>query len=208
LAVSEYHKAYYLAHRDEIIARAKARYEAKKADVRAYKKRWQQANKAEIAAKKKVYHETNKDEISAYHKARYAADPDAVKARTKAYRQANPEKVKAAIAAWCDANREHYRSIKRAYAKRRPDVGRKKQAERRARLASAFVEVVDYKDVLRAANGRCGICSGPLGDSVHFDHIVPLARGGKHQRSNIQAAHPRCNLRKGAKSLSEVQAWL
>lgn len=45
----------------------------------------------------------------------------------------------------------------------------------------------------------CGICGGPgLPDDV-ADHIVPLARGGSGERTNMQRAHRMCNHRKGGR---------
>jgi 5-methylcytosine-specific restriction endonuclease McrA len=52
--------------------------------------------------------------------------------------------------------------------------------------------------------GVCGICrkavtetTGPWRPSI--DHIVPLAHGGLHVEENLQLAHYRCNLSKGAR---------
>ena len=46
----------------------------------------------------------------------------------------------------------------------------------------------------------CPICGYPLplkdGD-CHADHIVPCARGGTFEESNLQLTHPMCNLLKG-----------
>ena len=48
---------------------------------------------------------------------------------------------------------------------------------------------------------RCGICGErPDGLEYHFDHIVPIARGGAHHIGNLQFAHAACNLQKGAGS--------
>lgn len=51
--------------------------------------------------------------------------------------------------------------------------------------------------------GRCGKCrkpirakKGPRRPSI--GHIVPLARGGKHELANLQAEHLDCNLSAGA----------
>jgi 5-methylcytosine-specific restriction endonuclease McrA len=41
---------------------------------------------------------------------------------------------------------------------------------------------------------------------VHFDHIVPLCRGGVHSIENLCASCPSCNLSKGKKLLSEWTA--
>lgn len=46
----------------------------------------------------------------------------------------------------------------------------------------------------------CGLCGGEVEpDDVHIDHIVPIARGGRDALENLQVAHSRCNLRKGAR---------
>jgi 5-methylcytosine-specific restriction endonuclease McrA len=46
--------------------------------------------------------------------------------------------------------------------------------------------------------GRCGICCEFIEGDFHVDHVIPLARGGQHGYVNVQPAHPRCNLVKGA----------
>jgi len=33
----------------------------------------------------------------------------------------------------------------------------------------------------------------PLADPVEFDHVIPLARGGRHILANIRAVHRHCN---------------
>jgi 5-methylcytosine-specific restriction endonuclease McrA len=35
-------------------------------------------------------------------------------------------------------------------------------------------------------------------DPFHLDHIVSIANGGKHELSNLQLTHAKCNLKKGA----------
>jgi 5-methylcytosine-specific restriction endonuclease McrA len=40
-------------------------------------------------------------------------------------------------------------------------------------------------------------------DRVHFDHIVPLARGGPHSIDNLCASCSACNLSKGKKLVTE-----
>jgi 5-methylcytosine-specific restriction endonuclease McrA len=52
----------------------------------------------------------------------------------------------------------------------------------------------------------CGICKGeidpekvwPDRGAFSLDHIVPLARGGKHVLENVQPAHSGCNHKKAA----------
>ena len=56
-------------------------------------------------------------------------------------------------------------------------------------------------DVMRRDNFRCVLCGASAEDGVqlHVDHIVPLAKGGKTEMSNLRVLCDRCNLGKGAK---------
>jgi hypothetical protein len=64
--------------------------------------------------------------------------------------------------------------------------------------------------------GRCVLCKKDLTrlysqeSTVHYDHIVPLARGGMNCITNLQLTCADCNLRKGASSSStseEYEVW-
>lgn len=46
---------------------------------------------------------------------------------------------------------------------------------------------------------RCACCGINLSKAYHIDHIVPIAKGGKHEAENIQLLCPSCNLHKSAK---------
>ena len=71
----------------------------------------------------------------------------------------------------------------------------------RAKRAGVQVEFVDCGVLYRDSGGVCGICSQPVDFAVFtVDHIVPIYRGGPHQRSNLQVAHFSCNSRKGIRS--------
>jgi hypothetical protein len=46
----------------------------------------------------------------------------------------------------------------------------------------------------------CQLCGHEIPDGdLHIDHIYPVARGGGNEMSNLQAAHSRCNISKGAR---------
>jgi 5-methylcytosine-specific restriction endonuclease McrA len=52
----------------------------------------------------------------------------------------------------------------------------------------------------RRQSGRCAICGARMvWGEFHVDHRIPVARGGQHAESNLQLAHPKCNLAKGAR---------
>lgn len=72
---------------------------------------------------------------------------------------------------------------------------------RRARLLGAFVEDINRLEVFLADGYRCHLCglmtdrskSYPHPKSPTVDHIVPLSKGGLHERSNCRTACARCN---------------
>jgi len=79
---------------------------------------------------------------------------------------------------------------------------------RRARLLGAVREPIDRRAVFDRDGWRCGLCGGSIDQaaqhpdplSASLDHVLPLARGGSHTYSNVQAAHLRCNVAKGARA--------
>lgn len=72
---------------------------------------------------------------------------------------------------------------------------------RRARLINAFVEDVDRSAVFKADSYRCYLCghktdptkSYPHPKSPTIDHVIPLNKGGLHERGNCRTACAKCN---------------
>ncbi len=59
------------------------------------------------------------------------------------------------------------------------------------------------EEIYARDGGVCHLCLEPATrDEYAIDHVIPLARGGKHARGNVAVAHPECNARKGAKLLA------
>lgn len=111
-------------------------------------------------------------------------DAAAIRRYMKAYAEAHRQQLNAQSRRWAKANR-----------------GKKTAASQRwrARLKAATVGPVDFDRILARDGLRCHICGGKVArEQVHFDHVIPLSRGGTHEESNIAVAHGRCNVRKGA----------
>ncbi len=85
------------------------------------------------------------------------------------------------------------------YNKQHPESHLESESRRRARKKGTMTEKLDFVYVKARDKNTCGICDKqvPEGD-IHFDHIIPLSRGGTHTYDNIQVAHSNCNLRKWA----------
>lgn len=79
------------------------------------------------------------------------------------------------------------------------------QMRRRARKHRAFVAEVSPVRIFERDGWRCRLCRRKVRRDAQvphplapvLDHVIPLARGGTHEPSNVQCAHFRCNSRKG-----------
>ncbi len=76
--------------------------------------------------------------------------------------------------------------------------GREKSEARRAGAVRVNFDRIVLRDKM-----RCHICRRKVQPKdLHFDHVIPLAKGGTHTESNIAVSHKRCNLSKNAKVLT------
>ena len=133
------------------------------------------------------------DECKAYQLEYSSRHRESITESKKRYRKANREKV------------AEYNRSRRA----EPEYRRLKceaEQRRRARKLGAFVEDVPRSEIFERDNWQCQIpgClypgvpvklvaerTDPLYANV--DHIIPLSKGGRHERSNLATAHFRCN---------------
>lgn len=80
--------------------------------------------------------------------------------------------------------------------------------KRRARLMNAPGNH-NWQDITKKLEQQDGLCANPYCkvklDKFHADHITPLFLGGSNAASNIQLLCPRCNLKKGRRTM---QAFL
>ncbi|MGH9316927.1 MAG: HNH endonuclease [Thermoanaerobaculia bacterium] len=106
---------------------------------------------------------------------------------------------------WYSKNRDEH--IRRANTPERnrkrylanPDYYKDAARDRKARKRAAFVETVRKKDIYARDNGRCRWCGAGLSfKEATLDHLVPLARNGKHEIANVILSCKSCNLSKGA----------
>jgi 5-methylcytosine-specific restriction endonuclease McrA len=79
------------------------------------------------------------------------------------------------------------------------------QLRRKTIKIDAFVEDFSREEIFERDDYTCQLCGEKvLLDVKHnhsaaptIDHIVPLSKGGKHERINVQCAHYGCNVSKG-----------
>ena len=85
--------------------------------------------------------------------------------------------------AWKARNKEKVRAYYRSYKARECN-------------AAGDHTAAEILDIYRLQRGRCAYCRTALKEKYHVDHILPLARGGTNDRSNLQLTCVDCNLRK------------
>ena len=68
-------------------------------------------------------------------------------------------------------------------------------AARRRGAGVAKIPAGWIRALWRRQGGHCALCGLIIHSRYHVDHKVPVSRGGQHIFSNLQLAHPKCNLR-------------
>ena len=187
--------------------------------VNARKSEWARNNRHRMRDAEQRYREKNRERLREYHREWREQNPDIVKAQKAAWLEKNHERKKQLDREYGKANRAKNNLATRKYRERNPE--KIKQFERNWRLANPQkvllqshkrralknqngVFLVTKKDVKKLMQQNCVYCGSP---AEHLDHVIPIARGGKHSIGNLAPACAFCNMSKGAKLVSEWKHW-
>lgn len=116
---------------------------------------------------------------------------------SKAWREKNREADRARKREYYANNREQVKSQNAAYKAARRDQYNGYHHQRRTRKADNGVYLVTDRDYRRILESPCVACGSTK--NIQVDHIIPIARGGRHCVGNLQALCGSCNASKGAK---------
>ncbi len=171
---------------------------------------WRNRNKEHVRSYRDEYY---KQTVKPNHKAWYAAHREKAKASTADWRSRNLERshqisndsherhreaIHAYDRARYEANREYFSEKNRRWMQAHPLQVREKSATRRARIAATTTDPVDYGQILDRQGWVCHLCGDFVTpETLSFDHVIPLSKGGPHSAKNIKVAHRACNSRKG-----------
>lgn len=126
--------------------------------------------------------------------------------KAKRWRVANPERARAQNMAWRAANPTAYKEYRRRAYQSAKASGKTKEAGavRRARLKDP--ERIDLVALLAEHGRLCHICQLPIEEPhpVHWDHVIPLSRDGKHEAENLRPSHKNCNAWKAWRTMDEL----
>ena len=102
-----------------------------------------------------------------------------------------------------DKNPEKARERKRKFLEANPTKMAEYTANYRALKRAATVGHVDFIAILERDKSICHMCLEVVEpEDLHFDHVIPVSKGGEHSMDNIKVCHKICNLQKAAKVIS------
>jgi hypothetical protein len=107
-------------------------------------------------------------------------------------------------------NKEKYMATNALWRKNNPLKDRKRAQNYAARKKNAQqIGEIDYARILERDGLWCYICKQDIlaYQKMHFDHVVPLARGGSHSEDNLKPTHAQCNCRKQDRLFSELTEY-
>lgn len=170
---------------------ANKRWRAKNPDYnKTYLKKWREKNPTYMEDWKKDNTE-RKAYMKAYQREWYLKNRKRLAAEQKIrYAKLDREKVNAYHRKWQKARyaADPAGELLKVHARRTKTTGIK----------------INKTEIHNWESRVCGICSLLIEDKFHIDHIIPLSRGGLHEATNLQLAHPICNWRKNNKLQEEM----
>ncbi len=178
--------------------------------IRKQNAAWRARSREHIKEQDRRYRETNKDDRLARRRALYQLDPKRYNAPSircsKKRRQDHPEIVRHLTKKRYERYKTIIQARNKAWYIRNPEKKRQQGMRYNARKKSVALGTVDYAATWDRDEATCYLCRLPIEKpDLHFDHVIPLSRGGPHSQDNIRAAHRYCNQRKGA--LTPEEYW-
>lgn len=176
--------------------------------AREQRRRYRAENRESELARLRKWQETNVEHRADYRRAYDAAHAEERAAAKRAWYEANREWV----LAW--PKRNPARSAARFRRFREANRDRRAEDQRKRRVDGLGLRVEDV-DLDALWTGSCGLCGESLDRGLIYpdpfsksiDHIVPLSLGGTHEAHNLQWAHLRCNVSKGAR-IDPSRRWM
>jgi 5-methylcytosine-specific restriction endonuclease McrA len=161
-----------------------------------YRKKYKIKNRHKWKDYNKAYRQKHKSEITAYGKNRRLKNISKILEREADYRKKNAANILEAYQA-----KKHLPEFKAAKLVR--------SQKRRALKMKATVNLKAINEFIRRVKSKptvvCYYCDSVVPtNAMHFDHIIPLIKGGPHSVENLCASCPTCNLTKNA---STIKAW-
>ena len=214
----EQRRAYYLAHREEVLAKRAAYRIANREAIRLKKAADYHAHREEALAKQAAWYVANTEDALAYAAAYRETHREKIRERMrvyntekqaerKAYRDGRRAAQRAHDQAYYAANRDKKLAKAKAWIKAHPEEMAAHSRRRRARKSNAPINdftPAQWQAMLEHYHYRCQYCPPDCVQckkqthKLTQDHITPLSKGGSHTLANIVPCCQTCNSKKHA----------
>lgn len=138
----------------------------------------------------------------------YAKDQTDRKKKQRDYDKKNRKSRDKVNKEWKLKNPEKVAEYEKTCRKRTNIKIRLRSRARRYKIKDGKVTQEDIRDLFKLQNNTCPYCPKDISKEYNIDHILPLSRGGLHEKANIQLTCPKCNLSKATKTHEEFIEWL
>ena len=169
----------------------------------AITRKWHADNRARASARSREYRAANPNAEVARGRKYRVANAERVRRRRREYRAANLDSVRERGRIWAESNPDRVKAYMRQWQVANPEALQLHQRRRRARKVGNGVFVVTVEEIRRMLGQPCYLCNNA--QSTAIDHIIPIAKGGRHSIGNLLGSCRLCNLRKGTKFLFEFK---
>lgn len=188
--------ASYLRNRQMVLRRSRENYEKNKAKRTQQIKAWAESNPDKREQIYKKYREAHRGIMRERCRQWLKKQTQETKAWMNAKRRAAYPKKKDKQRAWW---KRYYRENKARLSLR---ILKRKALKKQASLNLVGIQAF-VTSVRQSKSVFCYYCGKKISaKSCHFDHIVPLSKGGPHSADNLCVSCPPCNLSKQDKPLN------
>jgi 5-methylcytosine-specific restriction endonuclease McrA len=198
------YKKYRNANRDKVRATKKAWTDKNKDKKAIWDANYRAANKEKIRQNWVAWYALNKDDQLAKGRVWRLENKELKSARDKKWQQENKAKVNANGKLWRTRHPEKAAQVAKNYRSANPEAGRLKASRRRAKKVANGVFLIKQSEAQKLLSMPCFYCGA---GSEHLDHVIPIAKGGRHSIGNLVQSCQTCNLSKNAKTIMEWRVW-
>lgn len=176
--------------------RRKREYRRDSETLRQKAREWRTSNPGKAKEASKKYYdshaEARRDAAKRRRRSRVlsAEERAFLNAQCREWHKKNRDRASLSKKAWRAKNWDRLRIQFRQY-------GAKREALKRGNA----VGVVDFEEIIKRDGDICYLC-GEKPKKRHFDHVIPLSKGGPHSMENIRVSCSTCNWKKGARLLA------
>lgn len=162
-----------------------------------------------------------------YCKEKHIENPEKKRLKDRLYRERNletvrekdrertrdPQKRRRDYLKWLSEHPKRSKEIKRNWEKRNPDKVMDASRRKRARRKNAIIEKFTAVEIFNRDNWICQLCHRPVNKKLRWpdpksptlDHIIPISKGGTHERKNTQLAHAVCNMKASSGGVKQMR---